>query len=337
MVPVEFDLDLELRAVGAELVGDHRRRRTERPGDAHPSDAADRSRRSTPRRRRVRRARSPRRVSTTRGPTRRTPPGDPARVRGRHRAARSGSSSRARARSMIEVRLPNGVPSHREVAVRHRRVRHHDPIVDGERCQRPDAERRHPHPQPRSARRRAAGHGRRRRATRSTTTTSSTSASAGLATHATPPVSSSISESMRACSSAATSREDGLGVLVRPGDRRPREDVVELLRQHLLPERIDTGPTAERGRPQLRLDEQSLATAVAELGLQLAGERAPMRLEVQLAAPDGCRAHPARCHVRVGVNIASGVSTSSVARESIPASRRARSSISRVGPPPPSP
>ncbi len=76
-----------------------------------------------------------------------------------------------------------------------------------------------------------------------------------------------------------------LGVLVDPGDRRARQDVVELLGQHPLPQVVDIGGPPERRRPEFGLDQQALASTVAELGLELARQRAPVHLEVQLTAP----------------------------------------------------
>ena len=78
---------------------------------------------------------------------------------------------------------------------------------------------------------------------------------------------------------------DRLGVGVDPRDRRPGQDVVELLREHLLPELVEIGCRPARRRPQLGLAQQLLAPAVAELGADLARQRSPVRLEVQLAAP----------------------------------------------------
>ncbi len=66
---------------------------------------------------------------------------------------------------------------------------------------------------------------------------------------------------------------------------------MELLGEHFPPQfvelvGIDVGPAKRRGRrPQLGLAQQPLTPAVAELGPQLARQRPPMGLEVQLAAP----------------------------------------------------
>ncbi len=83
-----------------------------------------------------------------------------------------------------------------------------------------------------------------------------------------------------------------LRVAVHPGDRAAREDVVELLEQHELPEppqpllRIRRSPPHRRGRgPQLGLAQEVLAAAVALLRAQLARVGAPVELEVELALP----------------------------------------------------
>ncbi len=81
-----------------------------------------------------------------------------------------------------------------------------------------------------------------------------------------------------------------LGVGVHPGDRRAGDDVVELVEQHLLPrgvERIDDVDRHRpaRGPPQLGLAQEPLAPTVADLGARLAGQRAAVHLEVQLAVP----------------------------------------------------
>ena len=57
---------------------------------------------------------------------------------------------------------------------------------------------------------------------------------------------------------------------------------------------VDVVGDGRGGGPQLALAQQPLAAAVAELGAELAGERATVRLEVELAAPHrhrraGCR------------------------------------------------
>ena len=143
-----------------------------------------------------------------------------------------------------------------------------------------------------------------------------------------------------ASSSAAIAGVGRLGVGVHPGDRRARDDVVELLGQHLAPEvverRADRAPTGGR-RPQLGLAQQPLAAAVAELRAQLAGERAAVGLEVQLAAPHRHR----RAAGDLGLDVVEELGRRARARRcgmpSRSASRRSRSSISRVGPPPPSP
>ena len=68
-----------------------------------------------------------------------------------------------------------------------------------------------------------------------------------------------------------------LGVLVHPGDGATRQDVVELLQQHQLPERVELlvrvvepRPDGRGRRPQLGLAEQVLAAPVPLLGPGLA-------------------------------------------------------------------
>ena len=90
---------------------------------------------------------------------------------------------------------------------------------------------------------------------------------------------------------AGNAVEDLLGIGVHPGDRRAGQDVMELLGEHLLPRLVELARVgvgaAQRGGggPQFRLAQQPLTPPVAELGPQLAGERSPMGLEVQLATP----------------------------------------------------
>ncbi len=60
---------------------------------------------------------------------------------------------------------------------------------------------------------------------------------------------------------------------------------MELLGQQLAPEIVEIDRRTERGGPQLGLDQQALAPPVPQLGPQLAGERAAVRLEVELTAP----------------------------------------------------
>ena len=84
--------------------------------------------------------------------------------------------------------------------------------------------------------------------------------------------------------------EGGLGVVVHPGDGRARQDVVELLDQHLLPQVVECIGHRSRhrsasGPPQLGFAQQPFAPAVAQLGVDLTGERAAVHLEVQLATP----------------------------------------------------
>ena len=80
---------------------------------------------------------------------------------------------------------------------------------------------------------------------------------------------------------------------------------MELLGEHLPPRLVelvgvDLGTAdGRRRRPQLGLAEQPLAPAVAELRAQLAGQRPPMGLEVQLAAPHRHR-RPGR---RLGLDV----------------------------------
>ena len=97
----------------------------------------------------------------------------------------------------------------------------------------------------------------------------------------------------------------GLRILVDPGDRRAGDDVVELLQQHFLPQLLqlagDLGRDGGTRRPpQLCLAQQALAATVADLRLRLAGERAAMHLEVQLAVPHGhgCTGSDLGFHVR---------------------------------------
>ena len=84
-----------------------------------------------------------------------------------------------------------------------------------------------------------------------------------------------------------------LGLGMDPGDRRPGQDVVELLQQHGLPSGGQLGRRVGGaaaygggGRPQLGLPEQVLAAPVALLGPRLGGVRPAMELQVQLARPD---------------------------------------------------
>ena len=83
-----------------------------------------------------------------------------------------------------------------------------------------------------------------------------------------------------------------LGVLVDPRDRRAGDDVVELLEQQVLPERVDLGhhvggnDAVRRCRPQqLDLAQQPLTPAVADLRGALTRERPSVHLEVQLTRP----------------------------------------------------
>ncbi len=82
------------------------------------------------------------------------------------------------------------------------------------------------------------------------------------------------------------------GVGVHPGDRAARQDVVELLQQHQLPQLLQLGrrvvpaqPDGRRRRPQLGFAEQVLAAPVALLGTGLAGVGAPVQLQVHLPGP----------------------------------------------------
>jgi hypothetical protein len=81
---------------------------------------------------------------------------------------------------------------------------------------------------------------------------------------------------------------------MHPPDRRPGQDVVELLEQDELPKLaeprvriVGTGPHRGRSAPQLRLAQQMLAAPVALLGLRLRRVRPTVQLQVQLADPHG--------------------------------------------------
>ena len=84
----------------------------------------------------------------------------------------------------------------------------------------------------------------------------------------------------------------GLGLLGHPPDRRPGQDVVELVGEEQPPGGAELGrgveaarPTRQRRRPQLGRLERRLPLAIAPLDGRLAGERAPVLLQVQLAGP----------------------------------------------------
>ena len=92
-----------------------------------------------------------------------------------------------------------------------------------------------------------------------------------------------------------------LGVAMHPRDRRPGQDVVELLSEHLPPQMVDVGRCAGCRRPELDLAEEPLTSAIADLRPELARQRAAVCLEVELAPPHryGCtremlRVRPAR-------------------------------------------
>ena len=88
--------------------------------------------------------------------------------------------------------------------------------------------------------------------------------------------------------------------------------------------------------PQLGLAEQPLAAAIADLGRRLDCQRAAVHLEVQLAVPHRDRCAGGGLGFDVSKN-SSGVPTEIRGTPSRSAMRRARSIISRVGPPPPLP
>jgi hypothetical protein len=124
----------------------------------------------------------------------------------------------------------------------------------------------------------------------------------------------------------------GLGFLVDPGDRAPRQDVVELMEEHGGP-RIGQGPVGilgarvDRGGgcPQLGLAQQVLAAPVTGLGAGLARVGAPMLLEVELPRP----------HRRIGVL---GLGRPEERRGGLDRHPgRALEVPQAVGPPPPSP
>ena len=231
--------------------------------------------------------------------------------------------------------VPERIPTHGEVMVGHRRVGQHDTVVDGQRHEWGDTERRN-------------GEAHRRRAVGELlplepvvdvgVVDDDDLVDSRVGRVRDDDAGAEFAEQIRDADIQFCPHvgEDRLGILVHPRDRRARQDVVELLGEHLLPQMIDLGRAAEGGRPEFGFDQQAFAAPVAELRLQLARQRASMRLEVQLTTP-----HRRRCaslDIRsIRSNIAAGVPTSSVARASMCASRRARSSISRVGPPPPSP
>ncbi len=83
-----------------------------------------------------------------------------------------------------------------------------------------------------------------------------------------------------------------LGFAMHPGDRRARQDVVELLQKHRVPgllERVvgilDAEPHVRECRPQFRLSQEVFAATIATLGLRLRGVGSAMELEIQLALP----------------------------------------------------
>ena len=171
----------------------------------------------------------------------------------------------------------------------------------------------------------------------SSTTTPSTGTSAGLASDRPCGAISASSPAMRASRSSATRAKTASAsawtqAIDDPG-RMSWNCWVSTSRQSS----STSARPAERRRPQLGLDEQALAPTVAELGAELAGQRAAVGLEVELAAPHGHRRPGADLAPRRASKNSSGVPTATVTRASVDDSRRARSSISRVGPPPPSP
>ena len=84
------------------------------------------------------------------------------------------------------------------------------------------------------------------------------------------------------------------GLVVHPPDRRPGQDVVELLKQHGLPRLAQLvvrvrvpQPDGRRRTPQFGFVEQRLAPPVAALGARLRRVGSAVEFEVQLAGPHG--------------------------------------------------
>ena len=301
MVPVEVDVDQQVAAAGAQLVHHRGRGCAEAAADGDPADewtVVDDLDGCTLRR--------GERGGVASGPRLEVPRVVLDRMVGGELEHRRELTRRNQLTCAGEIDdradVAGAVPPHREARVGHRRVGQHDPVVDRlrvvARCrERRDREGRHPHGQRPPNRRRAAGTSP-RSAHRSRTPTRRRAgprrrSASRPGWRATPragsaPAAETTSINSARCDARVRSDalEDGLGIGVDPGDRRAGQDVVELLGEHLAPEVVDVGRAAERRRPQLGLDQQSLAAAVAELRAQLARERAPVRLEVQLAAPD---------------------------------------------------
>ena len=133
-----------------------------------------------------------------------------------------------------------------------------------------------------------------------------------------------------ASSSSGDPRVLRLRLAVHPGDRRARQDVVELVQQHRLPQpvellvRIGVARDVQRGRrrPQLGLAQRVFAAPVALLGAGLGGVGGAVQLQVELAGPHGgVRVLGARGLAKKS----SGCSTTTFAEPSRSASRRARS------------
>ena len=290
VVPIEFHVHEQLRTVGAQLVGDRRCRRPERPmhpgtpderagvedfdplgdGDRHPAGAGPR-------------------FEVPGVVLHRLVDGEfehCGELSGRHDLAGAGE---------IDDRgdVACSIPAHCEVAVGHRRVRQHHSIVDWLGLERSGAERRDRNPY------RDAAIG------EDLTVVACVVSSPGVEhDHLLDRSVGRIGEPASRADRIGEQRRDAcfqlgadlcehrFGVGVHPGDRRARKDVVELLREHVLPEMVDVGIASERRSPQFGFDQEAFAPAVAELGLDLAGQGASMRFEVQLTAPHRSRCTP---------------------------------------------
>ena len=87
--------------------------------------------------------------------------------------------------------------------------------------------------------------------------------------------------------------ELAMGVLVDLGDRAPRQDIVELVEEHRLPESLQllprvlgTAPGGERGE-SFGFLQPVLGLAVELLDPGLGSEGAPVQLQVELPDPPG--------------------------------------------------
>ena len=133
-----------------------------------------------------------------------------------------------------------------------------------------------------------------------------------------------------------------LGVGSHPSDRRTRDDVVELLQQHVLPQRLDLvrrSPAAPRQR-------QPTTARLREVGARSDGFPPSSRLATSTCRgasrstarrPRSAPVHPRRPRPRHGRRTRRACPPRSRDTPSRSAIRSARSIISRVGPPPPLP